>query len=209
MEYTPDGRRRVRFRSVEAADTSDAIEQLILAYMDARQDGDIPILLVIPCLVLDFLCIHPFADGNGRVSRLLTILLLYKHGYDIGRYISLEAKINEYKYGYYQALKESSTGWHENSSTYIPFITYFLQILYACYKEMDEKFIDGSIRRLPKHQQVENVLLNSFVPVSKSEILQRLPDISATTVERVMADLLKAGQIVKIGTFRNARYKVK
>jgi len=79
----------------------------------------------------------------------------------------------------------------------------------ACYKEMDEKFIDGSIRRLPKHQQVENVLRNSFVPVSKSEILQRLPDISATTVERVMADMLKEGQIVKIGTFRNARYKVK
>ena len=79
----------------------------------------------------------------------------------------------------------------------------------ACYKEMDEKFIDGNIRRLPKHQQVENVLLNSFVPVSKSEILQRLPDISAATVERVMADMLKDGKIVKIGTFRNARYKVK
>ena len=209
QERDEAGRLKVRFVPVSAKETPEAMAQWVMAWNEGRQDSKVNRLLLIPCAILDFLCIHPFTDGNGRISRLITIVMLQQAGFDIGRYISLEAKINEYKYGYYQALKESSTGWHENSSNYVPFVTYFLQILYACYKEMDEKFIDGSIRRLPKHQQVENVLRNSFVPVSKSEILQRLPDISATTVERVMADMLKEGQIVKIGTFRNARYKVK
>ena len=173
MEYAPDGRRRVRFRPVEAAETPDAIEQLILAYMDARQDGDIPILLVIPCLVLDFLCIHPFADGNGRVSRLLTILLLYKHGYDIGRYISIEQQINRYREAYYEALERSSLNWHSNENDYTPFIVSFMQILYRCYKELDDRFIYGALQKAKKSERVRAIVLNSMVPISKQEIVER------------------------------------
>ena len=134
VEVDNYGNRKVRFRPVPANETKEAMEQLELAYLEACSDSNINQLLLIPCVILDFLCIHPFTDGNGRISRLITIVMLQQAGFDISRYISLEAKINEYKDGYYQALKESSSGWHENSSTYIPFITYFLQILYACYR---------------------------------------------------------------------------
>ena len=206
MEYTPDGKRRVRFRPVEAAETPDAIEQLILAYMDARQDGDIPILLVIPCLVLDFLCIHPFSDGNGRVSRLLTIFLLYKHGYDIGRYISIEQQINKYREAYYEALEKSSLNWHRNENDYTPFMINFMQILYRCYKELDDRFIDGALHKAKKSERVRAVVLNSLVPISKQEIAEKVPDISVRTVELVLGQLQKKGEIKKIGSFRDARY---
>jgi Fic family protein len=206
MEYTPDGKRRVRFRPVEAAETPDAIEQLILAYMDARQDGDIPILLVIPCLVLDFLCIHPFSDGNGRVSRLLTILLLYKHGYDIGRYISIEQQINRYREAYSEALEKSSLNWHSNENDYTPFMINFMQILYRCYKELDDRFIDGALHKAKKSERVRAIVLNSLVPISKQEIAAKAPDISIKTVELVLGQLQKNGEIKKIGSFRDAKY---
>ena len=114
MEVDMRGRRRVRFEPVSAAQTGEAMEQLILAYMDARDNPRISKLLLIPCVVLDFLCIHPFADGNGRVSRLMTLLLLYKSGYDICRYASFEEQINLSKDYYYESLRESSEGWHTN-----------------------------------------------------------------------------------------------
>ena len=191
QERDENGKLTVRFVPVKAKDTPGAMEQWILAWNEWRQNTGINCLFLIPCVVLDFLCIHPFTDGNGRLSRLITIVMLQQAGFDISRYISLEARINEYKYGYYQSLRESSVGWHENRNTYYPFITYFLRILYACYREMDEKFIESQVRMLPKHQQVENVLLNSFVPVSKADVMRRLPHISVTTVEKVMADLLR------------------
>ena len=206
MEYSPDGRRRIRFRPVDAAETPEAIEQLILAYIEARQDSDIPILLVIPCLVLDFLCIHPFADGNGRVSRLLTIFLLYKHGYDIGRYISIEQQINRYREAYYEALEKASVNWHENTNDYTPFIVNFMQILYRCYKELDDRFIEGALRRAKKSERVRAIVLNSLVPISKQEIAAKAPDISIKTVELVLGQLQKDGKIKKIGSFRDARY---
>ena len=130
------------------------------------------------------MCIHPFRDGNGRVSRLLTSLLLLQEGFDIGKYISIDKKINEYRYNYYQALKACSDGWHENRNTYIPFITYLLQILYSCYKDLDSKFIENSAQKISKSQLIENTLMQSFVPVSKEEIKARFPEISITTVER-------------------------
>ncbi|MBR0418813.1 MAG: Fic family protein [Erysipelotrichaceae bacterium] len=112
----------MRFKPVAAKKVQENMEQLILAYYGARQDSDIPALMLIPCFVLDFLCIHPFLDGNGRVSRLLTVLLLYLSGYDIVRYISYEGQISRYKDGYYEALQVSSESWHENRNDYVPFI---------------------------------------------------------------------------------------
>ena len=129
MEYGQDGSRRVRFKPVAAKKVQENMEQLILAYYGGRQDSDIPALMLIPCFVLDFLCIHPL---NGRVSRLLTVLLLYLSGYDIVRYISYEGQIDRYKAGYYEALQVSSESWHENRNDYVPFIINFLQILYRC-----------------------------------------------------------------------------
>ena len=209
QERDENGKRVVRFVPVKAKDTPDAMQQLFMAYYEAHQDSDINKLLLIFCFLVDLLCIHGFRDGNGRLSRLVTSLLLLKEDFDIGRYISIEKKINEYKYGYYDALKKSSEGWHDNKNSYIPFMTYMLQILYYCYKEMDEKFIVNEVGKLKKSERIELAMKNTFVPISKEEICSRFPDISITTVERVLGKLLKEDKIVKIGTYRDARYKRK
>ena len=122
LEIDADGNRRVRFRPIPASETSKAMEQLELAYMVARSDANINQLLLIPCVILDFLCIHPFIDGNGRMSRLLSLLLLYKNGYDAGKYVSFEEQINNYKSYYYDSLKQSSIGWDTNENSYFTFI---------------------------------------------------------------------------------------
>src|SRR5699024_1677218 len=111
LEVDAQGERRVRFRPTPAAETPRAMQQLELAYIAARDDAGIDQLLLIPCVILDFLCIHPFRDGNGRMSRLLSLLLLYKNGYDVGRYVSFEEQINQYKGYYYESLRASSEGW--------------------------------------------------------------------------------------------------
>lgn len=209
MEYLPDGSRRIRFKPVAAGETQNAMEQLMLAYYDARQDSDIPPLLLIPCVIVDFLCIHPFLDSNGRVSRLLTVLLLYIAGYDIGRYISLEGQINKYKEAYYDALERSSEGWHENKNDYVPFILNFLQILYRCFKNLDDSFMEISLKKAKKSERVEAILTSAIVPVSKADIIEKVPDISVKTVELVLSKLLREDKIKKIGTYRNARYMKK
>jgi Fic family protein len=209
MEYMPDGSRKVRFNPVKANETEQAIEQLLLAYYDARQDMEIPVLFLIPCFIVDFLCIHPFLDGNGRVSRLLTVLMLYIAGYDIGKYISVENQINEYKESYYAALEQSSDGWHDNKNDYIPFIVNFLQILYKCFKELDESFMDISLKKAKKSERVEAVLMGAVVPISKADIEDKLPDVSVKTIELVLNRMLKDEKIEKIGTYRNARYMKK
>lgn len=206
LEYAPDGSRRVRFKPVPAKKVPTDMEQMLLAYYEARQDSEISPLLLIPCVILDFLCIHPFQDGNGRVSRLLTVLLLYLSGYDIVRYISYEGQINKYKASYYDALEASSVGWHDNENDYIPFIINSLQILYRCFKDLDDAFTDISLKKAKKSERVESILLSSIVPISKQEILEKVPDVSVKTVELVLSKMMKENKIQKIGTYKDARY---
>lgn len=206
LEIAPDGSRSVRFKPVPAKRVSNDMEQLLLAYYDARQDEEISSLLLIPCFVLDFLCIHPFIDGNGRVSRLLTVLLLYLSGYDIVRYISYEGQINKYKDSYYAALRTSSELWHENENDYVPFIINFLQILYKCFKDLDDSFTDISLKKAKKSERVESILMEAIVPISKQDIIEKVPDISVKTIELVLSKMLKEQKIKKIGTFKDARY---
>ena len=206
METDESGRRKVRFTPVPAAETKDAMEQLILAYMEARDNPKVNKLLLIPCVVLDFLCIHPFGDGNGRVSRLLSLLLLYKSGYDVGKYVSFEEQINESKDLYYNALEESSEGWHTNENSYFEFMKNFLSTLYKCYKELDKRFSTVNGKRLSKTERIEQTVLNSVLPVSKSEICDILIDVSPTTVESVLGKMVKTGSIVKLGQARATKY---
>ncbi len=206
LETAPDGARRVRFKPVPAREAEPSMQQMLLAFYEARQDSEISPLLLIPCFILDFLCIHPFVDGNGRVSRLLTVLLLYASGYDIVRYISFERQVDKYKAGYYEALVQSSDKWHENENSYDPFIIFFLQILYRCFKELDSSFTDISLKKAKKGERVENILLNAIVPISKAEVSAMLPDISIQTVENVLSKLMKEGKLKKIGTYKDARY---
>ena len=206
IEEDKYGRRRVRFHPTSAADTPDNMQQLVLAYQEARDNPNINQLLLIPCVILDFLCIHPFRDGNGRISRLLSLLLLYKNGFDAGKYISFEEQINLRKGNYYEALRQSSQGWHENQNDYSAFIMEFLTTVYMCYKELDKRFAVIGSCKVTKQARVEATVLNSLTPIAKADILKILPDVSATTVEAVLGQMVRDGAVRKIGSGRNTRY---
>ena len=206
LEVDDDGNRHVRFRPTSAEETPEAMEQLELAYLEARDDASINQLLLIPCVILDFLCIHPFRDGNGRMSRLLSLLLLYKNGYDAGKYVSFEEQINNCKAYYYESLRLSSVGWEDGKNDYFPFIENFLSTLYMCYKELDKRFAVVHGKKITKKARVEATVLNSLTPLSKSEICKILPDVSPTTVEAVLGAMVKNGSIKRIGSSRAARY---
>ena len=139
-ERMSKGRHVIRFKPTSAAEKPETMRQLVLAYVEARDDAAVNKLLLIPCVVLDFLCVHPFRDGNGRLSRLLTLLLLYRNGFDAGKYISFEAAVNAHKAEYYEALKESSVGWEESRPRCFPFMVNFLSTLYECYSVLDTRF---------------------------------------------------------------------
>lgn len=206
MEVRSDGTRSIRFKPISAVDTPKAMEQLVLAYMDARDDSAINQLLLIPCVVLDFLCIHPFSDGNGRMSRLLSLLLLYKADFDAGKYISFEEQINKNKGAYYESLKKSSVGWHENENDYFYFVGNFLVALLSCYQELDKRFATVNSKKINKTSRIEATVLNSLAPISKKEISQILPDISVSTIEMVLAQMVRDGKAVKVGTGVKTRY---
>lgn len=206
IEEDNEGRRKVRFKPISAKETPEAMEQLILAYIDANSNSNINQLLLIPCVILDFLCIHPFKDGNGRMSRLLSLLLLYKSGFDAGKYVSFEEQINKNKGYYYETLKESSASWELNENSYIPFIQNFLSTLYMCYKELDKRFNVVNSKKITKKARIEATVLNSLTAISKSEICSVLPDVSPSTVEAVLGDMVRDGKVQIIGNGRNARY---
>ena len=206
VEIDANGRRRVRFDPVSAAEAPDAVEQLCLAFLDARGNARINQLLLIPCVVLDFLCIHPFRDGNGRISRLLTLLLMYQSGFMVGRYISFEEQVNAANAAYYQALEQSSAGWHENENDYIPFMRNFLVTLYRCYSELNSRFAAARSGHVSKSARIKATVLESIVPISKRDICQMLPDVSVTTVEAVLGSMVREGSIRKIGAGPATRY---
>jgi Fic family protein len=206
MEVDTFGARRIRFTPVAAAETPAAMEQLILAYMSARSDSSINSLLLTPCLVLDFLCIHPFTDGNGRMSRLLSLLTLYKSGFDAGKYVSFEEQINSTKPRYYEALKMSSEGWHTNENSYFPFIEDFLTTLLICYRKLNERFDIVQGKRATKAERVEAAVLRSIKPISKKEISDLFPDISPTTIEAALGRMVRNGEIAKTGGARSTKY---
>ena len=205
-ERMPDGRRVVRFQPASAAETPEAMRQLVLAYAEARDDAAINKLLLVPCVILDFLCVHPFADGNGRLSRLLSLLLLYRNGFDVGKYISFEGAVNGRKAEYYAALKESSEGWRDNQPRYFPFMVDFLTTLYSCYNELDKRFASTNAGKATKKSRIESTVLNSFTPLSKADICGILPDVSPTTVEAVLGEMVRGGRVRRIGAGRASRY---
>ncbi len=206
METDTLGNRRIRFEPVSAQETPQSMEQMLLAYMDAKSNPKINSLLLIPCVILDFLSIHPFDDGNGRMSRLLSLLLLYKNGYDAGKYISFEEQINKTKGMYYESLRQSSVNWHENKNDYMPFVRNFITTLLLCYKELDKRFAVVKGKKVNKTNRVEAIIMDSLLPISKTEISNLLPDVSISTIENVLKNLLKQNKIIKIGSFKNAKY---
>lgn len=209
IEQDENGNRKVRFTPLSSEETPKAMEQLVLAYIEAANNSNINSLLLIPCVILDFLCIHPFKDGNGRMSRLLSLLLLYKSGFDVGKYVSFEEQINNMKGHYYEALKESSDKWIDNKNSYIPFIQNFVSTLYMCYKELDKRFSVVNSNKITKTARIEATVLKSLTPISKKEISNILPDVSPTTIEAVLGNMVKENKIQIIGSGRNTKYMKK
>ncbi len=201
-----DGSKRIIYVPTPASQTQEAMEQLEIAFFEGRQNSNINPLLLIPCYILDFLCIHPFMDGNGRMSRLLTMLLLYKSGYDVGKYVSLEYIINKNKGMYYQKLHDSSSGWSENKNSYWPFIENFLLTLLSSYNELADRYDIIKNKKLSKAERVEETIRTTLGKISKKEIHNIWPDISYNTIELELAALLKSGKIAKEGTTNGSSY---
>ena len=205
-EEHDDGTRSIRYVPLSATETPMAMEQMLLAFYEAKQNSNINPLLLIPCFILDFLCIHPFIDGNGRMSRLITLLLLYKNGYDVGKYVSLEYMINKNKGSYYEKLFISSQRWKENKNTYWPFIEHFLLMLLSTYNELIDRYQIIKGKKLSKAERIEETIKQTLGKITKEEIHNIWPDISFNTIELELSKLLKEGLIGKVGNTNGASY---
>lgn len=205
-EELPDGTKRVRFQPVPAWETSEAMDILCSTFVDALADVELDSLILIPMFILDFLCIHPFNDGNGRMSRLITLLLLYQSGYFVGKYISIERLIADSKETYYEALQDSSAGWHEGTNDYLPFVRYMLGIVVAAYREFTSRVDILITRGLSKPERVREIIRSTTGLITKTQIMKRCPDISQKTVERALKELMDSGRIIKIGGGRYTSY---
>ena len=205
MEVDALGNRKVRFQPVSSFETENYFEKMVEAYNKAVKEN-IPTLILIPVLIHDFLCIHPFDDGNGRMSRLLTLLLLYKFGYFVGRYISIEMLIEESKESYYEDLQRSSEKWYTGENDEIPFIRYMLGVLLKAYEECDDRFNLIGNEKLTSTERVLSVVQKSLDPLSKKDIMILCPDISQRTIERALKELNDNNKIKQIGSGRSTKY---
>lgn len=205
-EEDAQGNKTVRFQPMPAWETPEAMEELCMALDEAMLMGQIDPLLLIPMFVLDFLCIHPFKDRNGRMSRLLTLLLLYRAGYIVGKYISIEKLIETTKEQYYDSLQQSSQGWHANENDYEPFTKYMLGVLAGAYREFSSRVELLTTQGMSKSDRVRALIKDTVAPVTKKEILEKCPDISQVTVQRALAELVESGEALKIGGGRYTKY---
>lgn len=205
-EEDSQGNKFVRFRPLPAWETPEAIANLCAAYNEAINRCEADPLLIIPMFIIDFLCIHPFNDGNGRMSRLLTLLLLYQHDYIVGKYISLEKLIEKTKDGYYEVLQKSSIGWMEDENDYEPFVKYMLGIITAAYRDFFERAKMVEEKKVPKPDRIEELIKNHVGTITKSEIIENTPGISQTTIQRTLTELVKKEKIIKIGGGRYTKY---
>ena len=204
-ETDAEGNRFIRFQPVPAWETAEAIEMACQSYGQAVQSGANP-LLIIPMFILDFLCIHPFNDGNGRMARLLTLLLLYRSGYIVGKYISLEKVIEQSKETYYETLQQSSFGWHENENDYAPFVRYLLGTIVAAYRDFSDRVQFLTTKGLSKPDRIRKLIKTTLGKITKTEIMEKCPDISQATVQRTLIDLQKQGEILKLSGGRYTAY---
>lgn len=207
VERMSDGSLRTRFVPTSAVATPGAIASLCKTYSKAIERGVFSPLLCVAQFVFDFVSIHPFSDGNGRMSRLLMLLLLYQNGYLAGKYISLEREIERTKQTYYEVLQESSTGWADRENNYLPFVTYFLGIVFSCYRELDERLsiADDSSS---SEEAVARALTKAIIPISKRQVEELCPTLGARTIERTLQKMVKEGTVKKVGAARATCYQL-
>lgn len=205
-ETKPDGTVVTRFTPLAPYETEPAIGAICESYRQTLAMEVIDPLILIPTFICDFLCIHPFNDGNGRMSRLLTLLLLYQSGFIVGKYISIEKIIEESKETYYEALQDSSIGWHDNENDYKPFVNYMLGVIINAYREFESRVKLLTSPNLSKSDRIREIIKSHIGTITKSELMKMNPDISDTTIQRTLAELLKSGEIEKIGGGRYTKY---
>lgn len=203
-----EGNTYTLFTPVSPFETPIAMQNLCDEFNKAMDSHEVDPLILIPIFIHDFLCIHPFNDGNGRMSRLLTTLLLYRSGYYVGKYISLEFKISKLKDLYYDALYDSQKGWHEEKDDPTPFVSYLLNIIEMAYDDFENR-IEIVSKKLSVYDSIKNVIDMKIGKITKSEIAELCPLISLSSIEKVLAKMVKEGKLEKGGTGKNSFYIIK
>ena len=201
----PDGHTKVLFTPPAPFETPEALERICEEYNRVIGNLEVEPLIAIPVFIHDFLCIHPFNDGNGRMSRLLTTLLLYRSGFYVGRYISLEAKIAKNKDLYYEALGKAQDGWHEGEENVVPFIKYLLGTILAAYKDFEDRF-EIIEEKLPAIDMVRKAAKNKIGKFSKQDIRELCPSLSVSSIEGSLRTLVKEGELMKGGSGKATYY---
>jgi len=201
----PDGRTEVLFTPLAPYETPEALDRICEEYNRVIGNIELEPLIAIPVFIHDFLCIHPFNDGNGRMSRLLTTLLLYRSGFYVGKYISLEAKIAKNKDLYYEALLASQNGWHEGKDDPVPFIKYLLGTIIAAYRDFEDRFALVETKR-PALDTVRLAVQNKIGRFTKQDIRELCPSLSLSSVEGALRKLVESGELKREGSGKNTCY---
>jgi Fic family protein len=207
IELRPGAAPVIRFKCVSAKATPAAVDELCLVYRHAIDQDHIPPLVAIGAFVLDFLCIHPFRDGNGRVSRLLTLLALYQHGYEVGRYISLERLVEETKEDYYQVLQKSSQRWHDSKHDLLPWLNHFLAIARRAYGEFEQRAGDMKSRRGAKTELVDHAIESTVGEFGITDLERACPGVSRDMIRLRLRDLKSVGRIECLGRGPGAKWR--
>ena len=201
----PDGHSETLFTPLAPYETPEALDKICEEYNRVIGNMEVEPLIVTPIFIHDFLCIHPFNDGNGRMSRLLTTLLLYRNGFYVGRYISLEAKIAKNKDLYYDALARSQTGWYENTEDAVPFIKYILGTVLAAYKDFEDRFALVETK-LPAVEMVRRATLSKIGRFTKQDIRELCPSLSISSIEGGLRKLVASGELKRESKGKNTCY---
>ena len=201
----PDGHTETLFTPLAPFETPEALERICDEYNRVIGNMEAEPLIVIPIFIHDFLCIHPFNDGNGRMSRLLTTLLLYRNGFYVGKYISLEAKIAKNKDLYYAALRQAQEGWHEGTEDAVPFIKYLLGIILSAYRDFEERFSLVEQKK-PTLETVRQATLSKIGRFSKQDIRELCPALSVSSIEGALRKLVASGELKREGNGKSTCY---
>ena len=199
------GKEYVLFTPLAPYETPSAIDDICENYNKMIDSEELDTLLLIPIFIHDFLCIHPFSDGNGRMSRLLTALLLYRSGYVVGKYISIENKIAKNKDLYYKALENCQDGWHENKEDVTSFVKYMLRIILASYRDFEER-VELVSEKIPAKEIVRRAIYNKIGKITKSDVVELCPSIGKKSVELALKQLVEEGVLIKKGNGRATFY---
>ena len=201
----PDGHTETLFTPLAPFETPEALDRICDEYNRVIGNMEAEPLIVIPIFIHDFLCIHPFNDGNGRMSRLLTTLLLYRNGFYVGKYISLEAKIAKNKDLYYAALRQAQEGWHEGSEDAVPFIKFLLGIILSAYRDFEDRFSLVEQKK-PALETVRQATLNKIGRFSKQDIRELCPALSVSSIEGALRKLVASGELKREGNGKSTCY---